>query len=182
MDINQVILVDEFDRELGLADKMLVHQGHGMLHRAVSVLVYRKVNNVLEVLLQKRASLKPLWPGCWTNTICTHPRKNESPIECAVRRLQEEMGIMVNNTDVVKIDDFYYQSAYTSNLAEHEYDHVFLCHYDGPISPVKEEVDEWRWVGWQNVIVEVIEHPERFTGWFRLMVDRDKLLTSMKNL
>jgi isopentenyl-diphosphate Delta-isomerase len=179
---DQVILVDEQDRELGLADKMSVHRGHGQLHRAVSVLIYRKNNGTVEVLLQKRAGTKPLWPGYWTNTICTHPRKNESPADCAVRRLKEEMGISIHNADLTKTDDFYYHSSYTSDLAEHEYDHVFLCRYDGPVTPAPAEVSGWRWVSWFDVIVEVTQHPERFTGWFRLMVEREKLLAEIKQL
>jgi isopentenyl-diphosphate Delta-isomerase len=178
----QVILVDEWDQQLGLADKMAVHTGNGQLHRAVSVLVYRKRNNAVEVLLQKRAPGKPLWPGYWTNTICTHPRNLETPVDCAVRRLREEMGISVNPESLMKIDDFYYQSAYTAELAEHEYDHVFLCRYDGPVDVSPDEVAEWRWAPWHEVVIDVTRHPEQYTGWFRLMVVREKLLAGIQQL
>jgi isopentenyl-diphosphate Delta-isomerase len=178
----KVILVDKSDHELGYAEKLSVHRGSGQLHRAVSVLVYRKKENGLEVLLQKRAGTKPLWPSCWTNTICTHPRIAEAPIDCAVRRLGEEMGIKVNQTNLIKIDDFYYQMAFTRDLAEHEYDHVFLCQYDGQVVPSITEVSGYRWILWSDVVSEVREHPENFTGWFRLMINRDNLLSQLKSL
>ena len=46
-----VILVDEHDREVGLMEKMEAHQ-KGLLHRAFSVLVF---NENGDLLLQRRA-------------------------------------------------------------------------------------------------------------------------------
>ena len=71
-----VILVDENDNELGLMEKMEAHQ-KGLLHRAFSVFL---INDSNQLLLQKRALDKYHSPGLWTNTCCSHPRKNEKVI------------------------------------------------------------------------------------------------------
>lgn len=177
-----VVLVDKNDQELGLAEKLVAHQKGGQLHRAVSVLAFRKNHGVLEVLLQKRSDGKPLWPGCWTNTVCTHPRYRENPEDCAVRRLRQEMGIKMTKIKLAKVADFYYQSNYSSDLAEHEYDHVYICEYDGPVKPNRTEVEDSRWTSWQNVLREVEQHPESFTGWFRLMVEDSRLTGALERI
>jgi isopentenyl-diphosphate Delta-isomerase len=182
MDQDFVVLVDKNDQELGLAEKLSAHQRGGQLHRAVSVLAFRKKSGVVEVLLQKRAGSKPLWPGCWTNTICTHPKQMESPEDCAIRRLDEEMGIKMTKTKLAKIADFYYRSEYSSDLTEHEFDHVYICEYNGPVKLNRTEVQDSRWIPWHHVLHEVHENPDRYTGWFRLMAEDSRLADAMDQL
>ena len=69
----QVILVDEFDNELGLMEKMEAHE-KGLLHRAFSVFV---LNAEGEIMMQQRAFHKYHSGGLWTNTCCSHPRQGE---------------------------------------------------------------------------------------------------------
>jgi len=80
---DQVILVDNDDRETGRAEKMAAHE-KGLLHRAFSVLVF---NSKGELLLQRRSKKKYHCGGLWTNTCCSHPRKGETTVEAAERRL-----------------------------------------------------------------------------------------------
>ena len=81
-----VVLVDEGDNELGVMEKMEVHQ-KGLLHRAFSVFIFNSRN---EMLLQRRATSKYHSGGLWTNTCCSHPYLGESVIDAAKRRLTEE--------------------------------------------------------------------------------------------
>ena len=85
MNKEMVILVDKDDNELGLMEKLEVHQ-KGLLHRAFSVFL---LNDSNQLLLQKRALDKYHSPGLWTNTCCSHPRKNEKTIDASHRRLFE---------------------------------------------------------------------------------------------
>ena len=61
----------------------------GLRHKAVSVFVMR--GNAM--LIQRRALGKYHTPGLWANTCCTHPDWDEDPLDCARRRLAEELGI-----------------------------------------------------------------------------------------
>ena len=71
----ELILVDDHDREIGFKGKADCHTGKGVLHRAFSIFVFNSEN---ELLLQKRSSSKMLWPAYWSNTCCSHPRRGES--------------------------------------------------------------------------------------------------------
>jgi len=78
---NLVVLVNELDQDLGLMEKLEVHQ-KGLLHRAFSVLIFNSNN---ELLLQRRGFGKYHSEGLWSNTCCSHPNPGES-IQDAGRR------------------------------------------------------------------------------------------------
>ncbi len=160
-----VVLVDAKDRELGLMEKMEAHR-KGCLHRAFSVFVFNSKN---ELLLQRRAFSKYHSGGLWTNTCCSHPRKGESCTEGAHRRLQEEMGF----TCALKhAFSFTYRSALNNGLIEHEFDHVFMGHFDGEPAINKTEVEEWKPVAMEVVRKDMHQHPDHYTVWFRIVFDR----------
>ncbi|MGB1041125.1 MAG: isopentenyl-diphosphate Delta-isomerase, partial [Flavobacteriales bacterium] len=87
--MDEVIVVNEKDEILGYTDKMEAHK-KGILHRAISVFIF---NTNGEWLLQKRASHKYHSSDLWSNTACTHPLKDETELEAANRRLNQEMGM-----------------------------------------------------------------------------------------
>ena len=165
----KVILVNAQDEEVGIMEKMEAHR-RGVLHRALSVLLF---NSKGEILLQKRSASKYHSAGLWTNTCCSHPKPNEL-IEVAVaRRLQEEMGIKAECTFTFK---FVYEKDMDNDLIEHEFDHVFTGLFDGfPVINL-EEVEDWRFISMGNLKEEIARHPERFTFWFKLIIDHPKFL------
>ena len=69
---DHVILVDEDGKEVGIGEKMEAHR-ESKRHRAFSIFVF---NAQGQLMLQKRAETKYHSGGLWTNTCCSHPRKN----------------------------------------------------------------------------------------------------------
>lgn len=162
----KVVVVDEADNRLGVMGIWEAHQGEGVKHRAVSVLLYDEKGRVL---LQKRSGKKPLWPRCWSNTVCTHPYEGESSIDCAVRRLREEMGIEMDKDKLKEVYKLDYQAKYSNELSENEVTTVMVGEYGGEVRPNPDEAEESRWVGWMDLIKEIEKKPEAFTPWFRLI-------------
>jgi len=120
--LEQVILIDKDDKQIGQVEKLYAHQ-LGLLHRAFSVFIYRHAQSKIEYLLQKRNKSKYHSGGLWTNTCCGHPRPEEQLEKAAARRLKEEVGI---NSDLLELSKYYYKADVGNNLIEHEIDHVFL--------------------------------------------------------
>ncbi len=161
----QVILVDENDVELGLMPKMEAHE-KGVLHRAFSVFLF---NEHGEMLLQKRASSKYHSPDLWTNTCCSHPRQNETVLEAAHRRLEEEMGI---SAELNQRFSFIYKAELDQGLTEHELDHVVTGNFSGEPILNPEEVGDWRYISKENLLKELENKPEQFTEWFKICVNQ----------
>ena len=158
----ELILVDEDDREQGHMSKAACHDGAGILHRAFSAFLF---NADGEMLLQRRADSKRLWPGYWSNSCCSHPRRGESMELATVRRLHEELNLAADLSFAYK---FIYQAPFGEFGSEHELCHVFLGRIDGDVRANAEEIAAIRFVGAGALNEELSEYPERFTPWFKL--------------
>lgn len=167
----QVVLVDENDKKIGLMDKLEAHRGEGKLHRAISVLLWRMGKAGKEVLLQKRAATKPLWPLFWAETCSTHPRDGEGYEACTVRRLQEEMGIMVREEEIKLVFKLLYHAKYNEEFSERELDAILVGKWDGNANPNLDEVVEWKWISWSDVIMDIKTNPDQYTTWFILLAN-----------
>lgn len=82
-------VVDEEDQVVGQARRQDVHAG-GLRHRAVHVFVFTARG---ELLLQRRSHLKDVCPGVWDSSCAGHLDAGESYEACALRELQEELGL-----------------------------------------------------------------------------------------
>lgn len=163
----QVVVVSENDEILGLMEKMEAHE-NGILHRAFSVFLF---NDKGEMLLQKRASGKYHSPNQWTNAVCSHPKIDETYLEGAQRRLNEELGITANLTEKFS---FIYKADVGQNLWEHELDHVFTGNYEGSFVLNNDEVSEIRYISMQQLDEEMNANPEKFTEWFKIILKEYK--------
>ena len=157
-----VILVDKDDNELGLMEKLEVHQ-KGLLHRAFSVFL---LNDSNQLLLQKRALDKYHSPGLWTNTCCSHQRKNEKTIDAAHRRLFEEMGII---SELKLFTSFIYKAEFDNGLIEHEFDHVIVGSFVGNPVINQLEVCDWKWEDLDLIKENLKTYPDDYTEWFKII-------------
>jgi isopentenyl-diphosphate Delta-isomerase len=182
MEDMNVLLVDAKDLEIGVEEKLRAHKNHGMLHRAVSVLVFRVSNGRKETLIQKRSSSKILWPGFWTNTVCTHPQKNESYKEAGARRLHEEMGILASSDAFIYGFQFEYQAQFSPEFAEHELDTVLFLSWDGTFYLNPKEADDSVWIEWEELLRDIQIHSALYTPWFRQIAVDKKTREFVKTL
>jgi isopentenyl-diphosphate delta-isomerase len=144
-------------------EKLEAHQ-KGLRHKAVSVFVLRGP----EMLLQQRALGKYHTPGLWANTCCTHPDWDEDPLTCAVRRLDEELGIKGLAPDFRQ--NLEYRADVGDNLIEHEVVDVFVAHAGDnfTMTPNPDEVMAAEWVHHAEVRKRIAQTPDAFTPWMRI--------------
>lgn len=158
----ELILVDEQDNEAGFLSKALAHDGSGVLHRAFSVFLF---NAAGELLLQQRATSKRLWPGYWSNSCCSHPRRGESMAIATARRLRDELNVEAQLEYVYK---FAYQADFGAAGAENELCHVYLGRVTDDVQANASEIEALRFVGPAELEAEFAAGQERFTPWFCL--------------
>ncbi len=148
-------------------EKLAAHQPPGVLHLAFSVFL---VDDGGRVLLQRRSTTKHHFRGRWSNSCCSHPRPGESVVAAATRRVDEELGLVV---DLHDIGSFSYRAVDPeSGLVEHELDHVLVGPYDGsPLRPDGREIDALGWAHVTDMRHALALHPHRFTPWLAPALD-----------
>lgn len=162
-----VVLVDENDNEIGVMEKMLAHE-QALLHRAISIFIF---NDKQELLLQQRAGTKYHSPLLWTNTCCSHPRQGEELSAAANRRLMEEMNMACNLSYKFS---FTYKAVLDQGLTEHEFDHVFFGWSNDFPAANPDEVADCKYLSLEAIDAELLYHPEQYTSWFKLMLEKIK--------
>lgn len=154
------------DGELQPVEKLEAHR-KGLRHKAISVFVMRGD----ETLIQQRAMGKYHTPGLWANTCCTHPEWDESSLDCANRRLAEELGISGLAPDYR--DRVEYRADVGGGLTEHEVVDIFVAEASEGIiiDPDPAEVMATRWISLHALNAEIQAEPQRFTPWLRIYLD-----------
>jgi isopentenyl-diphosphate Delta-isomerase len=161
-DDEPLVLVDDSDREIGFLDKASAHVGRGTLHRAFSLFIF---NPQGELLLQQRAAGKRLWPGYWSNSCCSHPRRGETLDHAIHRRLEEELGLQAPLQFLFK---FQYQAQFDAEGAEHELCWVYAGRSDGQPKVNVNEISALRSIAPHALDAEMAAKPDSFTPWFKL--------------
>ena len=162
--MENVILVDENDTQIGIMEKMAAHIVP-RLHRAFSIFIF---NSKGELLLQQRALSKYHSPSLWTNTCCSHPRQGESLEDATSRRLKEEMGM---TCEMHEVFTFIYKAPVGLGLTEHEFDHVWFGQSDDIPIINTEEVESWKYMSLSDIAEDMKTHPEIYTEWFKISFD-----------
>lgn len=159
--------------ELQPMDKLSVHR-QGLRHPAISVFVVAQGR----LLIQQRALGKYHTPGFWANTCCTHPDWGEDPLDCAHRRLIEELGLY--NMPLVHRGQVEYRADVGGDMIEHEVVDLFLaeCSEIPDLSPNPEEVMATRWVTRDELNALLLDDAEQVTPWMRIYLREhaDKVL------
>jgi 16S rRNA (adenine1518-N6/adenine1519-N6)-dimethyltransferase len=113
-------VVDENDQPVRAMDRATIHR-ENLLHRAVHILL---VNGRGELLLQKRSHRKDRFPLRWDSSAAGHVDAGESYQECAMRELQEEIGVTATLAEIGGVA--------ASEATGHEFIKIFTGVHDGP--------------------------------------------------
>lgn len=171
----KVVVVDESDTEIGEEFLIQAHRGDGVLHRAFSLVVYRKNGKGPELLLQKRSRRKPIFPGYWSNTCCYNMAPYEEYESRVVSRVREEMGMDIGEAQIEELYGFVYHAKDKDGWCEREYDKVFIAEWSGSVEPNPDEAEDYRWVGWSDLLDEIEEKPEEFAPWTKMIMDDNRI-------
>ncbi|XP_078475370.1 isopentenyl-diphosphate Delta-isomerase 1 isoform X2 [Lampetra fluviatilis] len=181
------ILVDRDDVPVGADTKKNCHLNEnirkGMLHRAFSVFLFNSKN---ELLLQQRSDAKITFPGCFTNTCCSHPLHVDSEMReeaalgvrnAAQRRLHQELGIpmeQVTPEELTYLTRIHYEAASDGVWGEHEVDYILFARKDVEVTPDPNEVQSVRYVtpdGLRELLARARDGSTLVTPWFRLIAE-----------
>jgi isopentenyl-diphosphate Delta-isomerase len=190
--LDSVILVDENDHPIGVMDKLQAHRNGARLHRATSVFLFGFYNNEVCLLLQKRSLGKIVGADKWANTACGNVRPGESYLECAYRRLQEELGFkrsLIDSCQIRAVYKFSYSIKCNQEFSEREIDQVYvgwipdnnMIDFSSLISVNPSEVQDYTWANYSRLKLEFQKNKLPLTPWFELMLDNSQLQNVIKS-
>jgi isopentenyl-diphosphate delta-isomerase len=164
----QVVLLDNEGKNIGVADKATVHTASTPLHLAFSCHVF---NADGQVLVTRRALTKLTWAGVWTNSFCGHPSPDESTEDAIARRAHQELGITVSDLRLV-LPDFRYRAIDASGIVENEICPVYRASTADAVTANPNEVSEWEWVDPAALTTAASLAPFAFSPWLVWQLDQ----------
>lgn len=122
--------------------KALKSEAHknGWFHATVHIWLFTADE---KILLQKRALTKKVFPGIWDISVAGHVGAGEEIIEGSKREIFEEIGLKLDEKDLVKIGTRIHQVTHKNGIQDNEHHHVFIAELKLPVSALtmqKEEV------------------------------------------
>ena len=162
-----VILVDSNDNPIGSEEKVRCHLPDGKLHRAFTALLFDKNG---KLVLTRRAKEKMLWPGDWDGTVASHPRKGETYVSSAERRMPEELGVPCKMDYLMK---FEYHVPYKDIGSENEVCGTLIGIVDESIQfkMIEGEIDQVKWVTANELLLEIKTNPEIYCPWMLIALE-----------
>ncbi|XP_028715239.1 isopentenyl-diphosphate Delta-isomerase 1-like isoform X1 [Peromyscus leucopus] len=181
------ILIDENDNKIGADTKKNCHLNEnidkGLLHRAFSVFLFNSEN---KLLLQQRSDAKITFPGCFTNSCCSHPLSNPGELEennaigvkrAAQRRLKAELGIPLEEVDPNEmhyLTRIYYKAQSDGIWGEHEIDYILFLKKNVTLNPDPNEIKSYLYVSKEElkeIMKKAASGEIKLTPWFKIIVD-----------
>ena len=95
-----------------------------------------------KILLQKRALTKKVFPGIWDISVAGHIGAGEEVLEGAKREVYEEIGLILEDKDFIKIGTRIHQVNHENGIQDNEHHHVFIAELKTPISELTMQPEE----------------------------------------
>lgn len=159
----QVVLLADDGRPIGVADKATVHGSRTPLHLAFSCYGF---DGAGRLLVTRRARGKRTFPGVRTNTCCGHPAPGESLQDAVRRRLDAELGLGATDLRLV-LPEFSYRAS-DAGVEENELCPVFVCTLVGEPRARPGEVHSWEWWSWAEFLTAAGDDGSDLSPWARL--------------
>ena len=117
----------------------------GFFHKTVWILI---INSKKQILAQKRAKTKGLYPGKWDTPAAGHIQSGESVLQACVRETHEELGLDVKSEDFVFLREWKMEDLW-------EFAQIFLLKTDAKENEMTlqiEEVEEVKWFSYDDFV------------------------------
>lgn len=111
----------------------------GWYHPTVHVWFYTPSG---KVLLQKRADSKETFPGLWDVSVAGHIQEGETPLQAAIREIEEEIGLRATAGDLCFLGRFRSEHRHPGGLLDREFHHCYLAELRQPLDELCPQASE----------------------------------------
>lgn len=149
-------VVDENDQFVAYKPRRIIHR-EKLLHRAVHVLYF---NDLRQIYLQKRSTLKDSSPGKWDSSSSGHVDPGEDYQQAAERELMEELNIQKNDLKWIG-------KLVASPSTGMEFSGVFATTGSQEPKPNPVEIEYGKWFPIEKVDEWIALEPDAFAPCFK---------------
>lgn len=139
-----VDILDEYGNYTGKS--ILKSEAHlkGLFHPTVHIWCYSKSG---KILLQQRGAMKKTYPLKWDVSVAGHVSAGESIFNAAVREIEEEIGVTVNDKQLEKFGVFKTEKRHSETIWDREFNYTFFCELNEKtkLTKQKSEVEAVEW-------------------------------------
>ena len=96
----------------------------GLFHATVHIWLFTSDE---KIVLQKRALSKKVFPGLWDISVAGHIAAGENVLNSAIREVKEEIGLQLQQEDLIKIGTRIHQVSHANGIQDNEHHHVFIA-------------------------------------------------------
>jgi len=111
----------------------------GLFHATVHIWFYTDDG---KILLQQRGEQKITYPLLWDVSVAGHIGAGEKIGVSAIREIEEEIGLQVQEEDLIKIGVFKSMQKHHDTLIDNEFHHTFLCELKVPLHLLQKQESE----------------------------------------
>lgn len=171
-DDEKLEIVDEYGTSLGIVTR---EEAELKNHITQNVLVFVFTPEG-KIWIQKRPTTKKHYPGLWDISACGGIVFGETPNLSAQRETQEEMGI---TCELHFVEKFLNEFKGEDGSKRRRFSHLFIGQtYKQP--HISTEVDEFRYLSYDELKKEIQVHPEYFVPSF--LLELEKAYTATKKM
>ena len=118
--------------------KQEAHQ-KGWFHASAHVWLYTETG---EILIQLRHTNKVNYPGLWDVSVAGHISAGESIVEGALREVEEEIGLTLNENDLRHLFIHKSEVTHAEDYIDNEFNHVFIAPLKVPLNRLNMQHEE----------------------------------------
>lgn len=142
------VLTAQSEKTGRVLDKAAVHQ-QGLWHSGVNVWIY---NQHGDILLQRRANTKDIYPDKWDISAAGHITAGDTPAQTAIRETEEELGIRLKPGQLVFVGLLRTVQRIEPNrqksFVHRVFDYTYITRWDGDPHALHLQEDEVAEVAW----------------------------------
>ena len=133
-------LIDENGQITGRVETRKEVHKKGLWHKVIIVAIIDENGNIL---MQQRADNKETNPGKWDISTAGHIESGQTSRKAAIREIKEELGIDINEDELIYIDTYKKQSKLKENYySNHFFDFYIIKMKEIPLDKIKMQKSE----------------------------------------
>lgn len=111
----------------------------GLWHASAQIWIYTPNG---EILIQKRTPNKDTYPNLWDISVAGHLSVGDSPINAAIREIEEEIGLVVSVEALRYLKTTKNSKLPNKTIIDNEFNHLYICCYSIELNKLKLQEDE----------------------------------------